>query len=246
MKDVPKFCLSLSLFGGIIDLPLNGLVFFALEKTFVGTLNYSPAANFADYLDYIYRDKGLSRNTRLAYQQDLSNFARFIADKTMSRQEISRYLSSLSAQGSKPATVARRLASLKGWFNWRKDCGLIADDPSESIQGPQRARHLPQVLTAGEIDALLKAAKSAKERLIIELLYGAGLRVSELVNLNWSDLNLSQGSIKCFGKGSKERIVPIGKPALSAIEEYRAKISTQQRRKLWLLHLCLLTDRKEG
>ncbi len=124
--------------------------------------------------------------------------------------------------------MARNLASLKGWFIWQKASGFLVDDPSQNLLSPQRAKYLPQILTAPEIDALLQVSKNLREKLIIELLYGAGLRVSELVNLNWSDINLSQGSVKCFGKGSKERIVPIGKHALKVIAEYKEEMG-----KLW-------------
>jgi integrase/recombinase XerD len=178
-----------------------------------------------NYLDYVYKDKGLSRNTLLAYQRDLKFFTKDLSENQISRQIIVRYLSNLSLQGRKPSTVARNLASLKGWFSWQKDSGFIVDDPCQSVQGPQKAKYLPQVLSVLEIDSLLNASSNLRERLIIELLYGAGLRVSELVNLNWSDINLSQGNIKCFGKGSKERIVPIGKQALKVILEYKEQMS---------------------
>jgi integrase/recombinase XerD len=185
----------------------------------------SDKSTIENYLDYIYKDKGLSRNTMLAYQRDLHSFDKSLSGKQLNRHEVIHYLSNLSVQGKKPSTVARNLASLKGWFLWQKASGLIADDPSQSLLSPQRGKYLPQVLTSSEIDLLLQACKSLREKLIVELLYGAGLRVSEMVNLNWSDINLSQSSVKCFGKGSKERIVPIGKQALKAILEYKAEMS---------------------
>jgi len=181
-----------------------------------------------NYLDYIYKDKGLSRNTLLAYQRDLESYSDSLSGKDSNRQELISYLSNLSRQGKKPSTVARNLATLKGWFIWQKASGLRIDDPSQNLLSPQKAKYLPQILTPSEIELLLQAGKNLRERLIIELLYGAGLRVSELVNLNWSDINLSQSNIKCFGKGSKERIVPIGKLALKAILQYRDEMS-----KLW-------------
>ncbi len=179
-----------------------------------------------NYLDYIYKDKGLSFNTLLAYQRDLKTFNLSSSSKLINRQEITRYLSNLSVQGRKPSTVARNLASLKGWFVWQKACGYIVDDPCQSLQAPQRAKYLPQVLSLPEIELLLGASKNLRDKLIVELLYGAGLRVSELTQLNWSDINLTQSSIKCFGKGSKERIVPIGQEGLKAITAYKEQMAT--------------------
>lgn len=185
----------------------------------------SDKSTVEDYLNYVYKDKGLSRNTLLAYQRDLNSFSASVSDKDLNRQEVIRYLANLSRQGKKPSTVARNLASLKGWFLWQKASGLISDDPSQNLLSPQKAKYLPQILAPSEIDSLVGCARNLRERLIVELLYGAGLRVSELVNLNWSDINLSQGSIKCFGKGSKERIVPIGKCALTVINEYKEQMN---------------------
>jgi len=192
----------------------------------------NPTVDFIEYLQYIYKDKGLSRNTMLAYQSDLKSFAQYVADKNIDRQEISRYLSNLSASGRKPSTVTRTLASLKGWCNWQKASGISASDPSESLQGPQKAKYLPQILTVSEIELLYQAGTTTKEKLIVELLYGAGLRVSELINLSWANINVERGNIKCFGKGSKERIVPIGKQALKAIEDYRKELTKRRRKKI--------------
>ncbi len=201
--------------------------------------------DFTDYIQYVYKDKGLSRNTMLAYQSDLKRFAHYMADKNLTRPEISRYLSRLSANGMKPSTVARTLASLKGWCTWQKASGLLVSDPSQNLQGPQKGRYLPQILSVSEVELLYQAGKTAKEKLIVELLYGAGLRVSELVSLTWADINVSRGSIKCFGKGSKERIVPIGKKAIKAIDEYKAELSKGRRSKI-PSSSPLLTNRKNG
>ncbi len=177
----------------------------------------------SDYLDFVYREKGLAKNTLLAYQRDLSAFSDWSINgkKKPERQEITGYLSELRRRGRTPATIGRTLASLRGYYDWQKGLGLIERHPCDAVQGPQRAKRLPQVLTPAEVTGLLGAAKSAKESAIVELLYGGGLRVSELVKLNWSDVNFNQASVRCFGKGSKERIVPLGKPALKALELLR-------------------------
>ena len=134
------------------------------------------------------------------------------------RHDISKFLVFQKSQGHKPSSLARVLASLRGWFIWQKNLKLITQDPCETLQNPQHARYLPQVLTQDEALAMTKAASNTRDKLIIELLYGAGLRVSELVKLDIKDLNFSQNFIRCFGKGSKERIVPFGDHAAQCIK----------------------------
>jgi len=175
-------------------------------------------------LDYVYREKGLSKNTLLAYQRDLIAFNEWLRKRNveMTRQEISIYLSELNKKGRKPATIGRVLASLRGWFEWQKATGLIGQDPCETLHNPRRVRKLPNVLTPDEVTALLETAKTTREKAIVELLYGAGLRVTELVKLNWSDISLNQRQVRCFGKGSKERLVPLGLPAVTALHALAA------------------------
>jgi integrase/recombinase XerD len=135
------------------------------------------------------------------------------------RQDLARFLISLKSSGHQSSSITRAIASLKGWFSWQKDMRIISLDPAETIQNPQRAKHLPQVLTQLEVTAMIQAAESTRDRLIVELLYGAGLRVSELVRLDLKDLNLAQFFIRCLGKGSKERIVPFGSHAAECIKQ---------------------------
>jgi integrase/recombinase XerD len=173
------------------------------------------------YLDYIYRERGLSINTVNAYRRDINAFIHWFPDeKEPTRQDIVRYLVHLKTQGTSPTSTARVLASLRGWFAWQKAFGLLQSDPCELITNPQQAKKLPQVLTPDEIERILKVANENRDRAILEFLYGSGLRVSELVNLDLKDVSLSSGTVKCFGKGSKERMVPIGKLAINAIENF--------------------------
>jgi integrase/recombinase XerD len=184
----------------------------------------------ARYLEYIAKDRGLSKNTLLAYQRDLTAFIAYCngQSENLQRTDIARHLSQLKSQGHKSSSLARTLASLRGWFSWQKNIGLIANDPTEAFNNPQRARHLPQILTPDEVTGMLAVAKKARDRLIVELLYGAGLRVSELVDLDIKDLNLSQMQLRCLGKGSKERIVPFGAQALQAIKTYQQETEEQK------------------
>jgi integrase/recombinase XerD len=188
------------------------------------------------YLEFVYREKGLSKNTVIAYRNDLIAFDDWLKGNalTATQQTISRYILHLRAQGKSPSTIARILASLRGWFNWQKLQGQIESNPSDYFQNPQKSHHLPQILTTEEVSAMIAACQNLKEQVIIELLYGAGLRVSELVKLNWSDISLTNGYVKCFGKGSKERIVPIGEHARLALTRYQEELKqSQPGKKIW-------------
>jgi integrase/recombinase XerD len=189
-----------------------------------GTLN--------EYLDFVFHEKGLSRNTLLAYKSDLTAFTNWSGNASNSQsREIIRYLVSLREQGKSTSTVSRNLASLRSWFSWQKASGLIERDPCDSLQNPQKAKLLPHVLSPAEVTALIQAAANTRERVAVELLYGAGLRVSELVRLNWSDISLSQGYVRCFGKGSKERVVPIGSKASEALKVYKEELGQAKKLK---------------
>lgn len=175
------------------------------------------------YIEYITRDRSLSRNTQLAYRRDLSAFAGFCREHNLQeiqRAHVTRYLLSLKTKGHKTASISRNLACLRGFFAWQKNTGLLKSDPTEGLSNPQKAKLLPQVLTQEEVNRLFAVAMKRRDKVIVELLYGAGLRVSELVGLDRKDINLSQNYLRCFGKGSKERIVPFGVQALQALQEY--------------------------
>ena len=196
------------------------------------------------YLEHITAERSLSLNTVISYQRDLTFFTNWfkleqqngrissVAGTMPTRGEVLRYLSSLKAKGQQPASVTRMLASLRGWFSWLKDMHLVEKDPLEHFENPHRIKKLPQVLTTAEVSLLFAVSSSAREKAILELMYGCGLRVSELVGLNLSDLSIAQGYIKCFGKGSKERIVPVGKEAISALAIYRTEIEELKNAKL--------------
>ena len=174
------------------------------------------------YLRYLRRERGLSENTIEAYKNDLIAFTAWqrLRGNTLDRLSVTGYLQQLKAEGMKASTISRRLATLRGWFDWQIQYDLIERDPSEGIMNPKMARMLPHILASQEINSMIGAAENEREKVIVELLYGAGLRVSELVTLRLKDINLSHGYVRCLGKGSKERIVPIGKKAVSAMIQY--------------------------
>lgn len=174
-----------------------------------------------EYLDFIHRERGLSGNTLKAYSNDLISFMSCRGNNVdVSRQDIRHYFAHLKAHGQSPATTSRVLASLRGFFAWRKARDYSKQDPCEALQNPQRLKKLPSVLTPDEVAAMISQAKGCRDRVALELLYGAGLRVSELVNLDLKDINLNQGFLRCFGKGAKERIVPIGTKAICALRQF--------------------------
>lgn len=179
-----------------------------------------------NYLQYLLAERGLSANTLAAYKRDLSGFLDWLKssgerqEKIIERQDVVAFITELRKRGNKPATITRQLASLRSFFAFLKTYTGFAADPLDGFQNPHKAKRLPQTLSPQEVAKMIEAADNSRDRLIMELLYGCGLRVSELTSLKISDLDLKQGLLKCFGKGSKERLVPMGKPAVKAIEDY--------------------------
>jgi len=175
------------------------------------------------YIDFVRSEKSLSVNTQMAYQRDLLSFVNWQKSRdkqATTRQDLQQYIVFLRQKGQKTSSIIRAIASLRGWFAWQKTTGKIAEDPLEAMHNPTRSKKLPAVLSKYEVERMIGAAENGRDRLIVELLYGAGLRVSELVGLDVKDVNLSQSYLRCFGKGSKERIVPIGRQALVCVQEY--------------------------
>lgn len=217
----------------------QGLTEVSPKLVSAGGASYPPEAILpsllAPYLVHIKSERGLSDNTLLAYQRDLSHFVGWYKTQPTAkvfpvRGDISRYLLALKKEGHVPSSLARKLASLRGWFSWLKATGKSKSDPVETFETPHKQKKLPQVMSAPEMLSLLEACKTPKEKAIIELMYGAGLRVSELVGLKKIDVSLSQSYVKCLGKGSKERIVPIGKEAVQAIKDYLALVDSEKKK----------------
>lgn len=192
------------------------------DFSFDTSVSDEPTRNANKYLRFLSRERGLSDNTILAYENDLRAFIAWHHQRggAIDRFALTSYLQHLKSEGMKASSLARKLATLRGWFDWLLQNTLIAKDPSEGIVNPKMPRVLPQILATNEINHMVQAAENPREKVIVELLYGAGLRVSELVTLRMKDINLNHGYVRCIGKGSKERIVPIGKQAIFAIEEY--------------------------
>lgn len=183
-----------------------------------------------EFLTYIQVEKGLARHTLESYGRDLARLQRF-ADKTnksleeLTRADLRKWIAQLSREGLAPTSVARAVSAARGLFRFLMLDGHIKRHPTEDLDTPQRFAYLPQFLTEDEINQLLAAPDIATEegvrdRALLEVMYAAGLRVSELVSLKQSDVDVQAGLLVCHGKGSKERRVPLGKSAIQWVQRY--------------------------
>lgn len=174
-----------------------------------------------EYLEYLELEKGLSQNTIDAYRRDLSDFAQNLEDiHTINRMNINAYVRTLRERKLAPTSVIRKVASLRGFFKWATSSGILEKNPAATLEQPKTPQRLPKVISVKEIDEMLHNNLTPLEHVMMELLYSCGLRVSELVNLKLNDIDLSSKYIRCFGKGSKERIIPIGEQAKTVVKEY--------------------------
>ena len=181
----------------------------------------------AQYLEYLQAERGLALNTIDAYRRDLTAFCDFLLDtekidefEKIKRIHINCYIKILHDNNYSPTSVTRKIASIRGWFRWLSANEIISQDPSLGIELPRLTKKLPRVISVSEIEAMLNNKLDETQQVIIELLYGAGLRVSELIGLELNNIQLSSRYVSCIGKGSKERIIPIGEKAQKAIAEY--------------------------
>jgi integrase/recombinase XerD len=189
-----------------------------------------PALLVKRFLDYIFLECGLSGATVTAYKHDLSEFwasveAQEIDAADISMAEVQRHLIELQQRGLVVSSIARHLAAIKVFLRWLHAERILRHDLASLIEGSKKWRTIPDTVRYSQIEALLQAPDSKSEfylrdRAILELLYATGMRVSELVGLNLSQINLKLGYLRCFGKGCKERIIPVGRCAIEAVEEY--------------------------
>jgi len=178
-------------------------------------------------------ERGAAENTIYAYRQDLEEFLKHCAacstdEVKVDIDDIRTYLETLTARGLSPATSARRLSALKQFFRFLYAENIRSDDPTTIIDAPKQGRALPKILSEEEVSLLLDAAakdvspEGLRLKALLELLYATGLRVSELVSLRYNAVPDDRDVILVRGKGDKERLVPMGKPAKSALAEYKA------------------------
>jgi integrase/recombinase XerD len=183
-----------------------------------------------EFVNCLRVEKGLSDNTIHAYRRDIQKFAAFAVERGLDTADVTRshvvdFLASLYRRGLDSRSVARHLVTIRNFFRFALMEGYVADDPAATIESPRFRQSLPEFLSIEEVDRLLRQPDTStvvglRDRALIELLYSAGLRVSELCGLRVDDLQMDAGCLRCVGKGNKERLVPVGKQALAVIRKY--------------------------
>ena len=200
----------------------------------------------AAFLTYLELEKGSSPNTVAAYRNDLSQFCEFLEEQHSQGEGIAweeiglgtltEYVLSLQKREYAQATTARKIAAVKSLFNYLVEEGMVAHDPTDALSSPRLGRSLPKTLTQEEVERLLDqpsrraGPRGLRDRAILELMYATGLRVSEVVSLDVGDVDTREGTVRCWGKGGKERVLPIRgedsngvrppSPASQALEAY--------------------------
>jgi len=183
------------------------------------------------FLDFIALEEGLSRLTQNAYEKDLTRFAEYAdvkgakAPLDVTARMLREFVYHLKDLGLSPASIRRNVSAIRTYFRFLIGDGIVVRDPSERLETPKRWRELPDGLSVDEIKRLIAAPTLDdnmvfRDRALLELAYGAGLRVSEWISLTVRDLLLEEGLVRVFGKGSKERLVPIGRSAIGAVAVY--------------------------
>lgn len=190
-----------------------------------------------EYTDFMENIRHKSQNTVESYTRDVNKYLTYLGElgiteiESTTKTTVRAYMASLSRQGRAPSTLSRTLASLRSYYIYLKDEGFIKIDPTESVAAPHITKHPPRVLSDSEIDLLLDQPKLAnnkgiRDKAMLELLYATGIRVSELIGLDMSDLNLKSGYIRC--RNSKnERVIPMGQKAVDALCLYVDKARKQ-------------------
>ena len=185
------------------------------------------------FLDALWMERGLSKNTLAAYRSDLQKLAAWLADSerklmAATRSDLLAYLAHCVASGIHARSSARMLSSMRRLYQYLLREGVLSIDPSAQIESPKLGRPLPKTLTEAEVECLLNAPDvttplGLRDRAMLEVLYATGVRVSELVGLEVTQISLSQGVIRVVGKGGKERLVPLGEEAIAWITQYQTE-----------------------
>jgi integrase/recombinase XerD len=204
------------------------------------------------FMDYIGFEKGLTGNTQAAYKRDLKKFLTYLTQyhptllkwEEVTKKEIISFLAWEMDEGAAYATVARNLSSIKSFYKFMVMEDHIAINPTTDLETPKINRKLPRVLSIEEVDKLIEQCKvmlplGLRDRAMLELMYGTGLRVSELLSLQIDDINFTAGFLRCLGKGRKERIVPVNNSSVLWVERYLARsrntlVKSQYERTLFL------------
>lgn len=183
------------------------------------------------FLNYVRVERGLAQNTILAYGRDLRRFAAFLRARQrerledVTRDDVVDFLSHLYKEKLDSRSVARFLVSVRAFYKFEMMEGRVLTDPTENLESPKIRNSLPTYLRIDEVEKLLNAPDLStpmglRDRAMLEVLYSTGLRVSELLNLRMADIDMRVGCVRCIGKGDKERLVPIGRKAIEAVDQY--------------------------
>ena len=194
-------------------------------------------AAVAAFLDELRVSRRLAANTIIAYERDLKRLLEFSAQHSLSllavnRHEVETFIRELMSSGLSPRSVARVVACVRGFYRFLVMDGHLTASPADDVRAPRAWPALPRFLSLDEVDQLLAQPNTdtpvgTRDRALLELLYATGMRASELVGLEVSDVNLEGGFLKCVGKGAKERVVPIGRIATDWVSQYQASVRPQ-------------------
>ncbi|HOU24573.1 MAG TPA: tyrosine-type recombinase/integrase, partial [Anaerolineae bacterium] len=192
-----------------------------------------------EFLTSLEVEKGYSENTRVAYKNDLGQFLAYVKKNavppvqdwgSVTKDHLVAYILSLKGEREYASTtVARKVAAIKSFFHFLVAEGFVKDDPTATLDSPRVKKYLPRAISQEDVERLLDAPgksdepRTVRDRAILELLYATGMRVSELVALNEGDVDLASASVRCFGKGGKERVIPVYPRAVQAVEAYVTK-----------------------
>ena len=187
-------------------------------------------SNLRSFLNYLLVDKGLSKNTVKAYEADISSFFRWLINKdleykNLQEEHINQYISFLFQKKMKSSSVNRKISSIKSFYIFLVKRNFIKNSPLNDVVTPKQEKYLPESMSEDEVDKLLNSPNVAnkienRDKAMIEMLYATGMRISELVNLKMTDVDMNRCVVKVFGKGSKERLVPFGETALDSLKAY--------------------------
>ncbi|MCO6450757.1 MAG: site-specific tyrosine recombinase XerD [Caldilineales bacterium] len=187
------------------------------------------------FLEYLEVERGYSEHTIAAYRNDLGQFLSYLEALdparrprgwgNVTRDHIISYVLEMREREYSPNTIARKVAAVKSFFGYLREQGEIRTDPASELESPKVEKHLPSAITVEDVDRLLalpkeETASGIRDKAMIELIYATGLRVSEVVSLDVADVDLSAGTVRCVGKGNKERILPVYERALIVMDEY--------------------------
>lgn len=189
------------------------------------------------YLDYLRAERGLSSHSLAAYERDLLRYAEYLGERTIDRlddvadEDVTAFVEWLRARTTRtgqpyaPSTMSRILVTVRGLHRFLTEEGVTTADPSRDVSGPRPQRRLPKALSTDEVAQLLAAPAGdeplrLRDRAMLELLYAAGLRITELISLDVDDLDIAERTVRCLGKGAKERIVPVGRMAIAAVDAW--------------------------